>query len=85
MLRKIGTPGFQRWIAEWWPSPHVKRAIEIIDTLEGTSRQILRAKRAAFEKGDEAVVHQVGEGKDIMSRLCEYYWYIALELSCRIE
>lgn len=70
-LRKLGTPTFQRWLAERWPNPHVKKAIHIIDTLETTSRKIFQQKKAALEDGDETVMHQIGEGKDIMSRLCE--------------
>ncbi|KAI0689235.1 cytochrome P450 [Cytidiella melzeri] len=68
-LRKLGSPGFQRWVAERWPNPHVQKAIHVIDTLESTSRHVYHGKKAALEKGDETVVHQVGEGKDIMSIL----------------
>ena len=36
------------------------------------SVQIINEKKAAIEKGDEAVLQQVGEGKDVMSilRVC---------------
>jgi hypothetical protein len=71
-LKKLGTPAFQRWLAERWPNPHVKKAIHVIDTLEKTSRQIFQQKKIALEDGDEAVMHQIGEGKDIMSRLCKF-------------
>lgn len=37
--------------------------------MDETSNAILSAKRKALEKGDDAVVHQVGEGRDIMSIL----------------
>ncbi|KAI0347457.1 cytochrome P450 [Trametopsis cervina] len=69
ILGKLGPSRFRRWLAERWPNPHVKKALHIIDTLERTSREIFYSKKIALEKGDEAVVHQVGEGKDIMSIL----------------
>ncbi|KAI0091833.1 cytochrome P450 [Irpex rosettiformis] len=69
VLRKLGPPRFQRWLAEMWPNPHVQRALYIIDTLEKTSRQVYHDKKAALQKGDKKVIHQIAEGKDIMSRL----------------
>lgn len=33
---------------------------------------IFNAKKAALEKGDDAVVLQIGEGRDIMSVLSEH-------------
>ena len=68
-LRRLGSPRFQRWLAERWPNPHVKKALHVIDVLEETSRQIYLDKKAALQNGDEKVTHQVKEGKDIMSRL----------------
>ena len=38
-------------------------------SMEAQSKNIFHGKRTALEKGDEAVVHQIGEGKDIMSIL----------------
>lgn len=60
--------------------------VNIIDVMEKTSTNILDAKKRAFEKGDEAVLHQVAEGKDIMSVLCEflvllYLWTFGVALS----
>lgn len=34
------------------------------------AKKIYESKKAALAAGDEAVVEQIGEGKDIMSVLC---------------
>ncbi|KAI5116491.1 hypothetical protein M0805_000625 [Coniferiporia weirii] len=66
---QIGSPQFRRRIIELVPFKVVKDMLKLVDTLENSSRSILRAKREAIEKGDEAVLAQVGKGKDIMSIL----------------
>lgn len=43
--------------------------MQIADTLWDTSKQIFYGKKAALERGEDAVVQQVGEGKDIISIL----------------
>lgn len=43
----------------------------MVDILESQSKEILTAKRVALAHGEDAVVRQVGEGKDIMSILRE--------------
>ena len=43
----------------------------ISDTLHERSVSIYREKKEALEKGDEALKHQIGEGRDIMSILRE--------------
>ena len=45
--------------------------LDISDTMAQRSQAIIDEKKAALEKGDEEVVQRVGEGKDIMSVLCE--------------
>ncbi len=54
------------------PWKRIQRAREIADLLNTTAEQILAEKREALAKGDEALMHQVGEGKDIMSILREF-------------
>ena len=39
--------------------------------MDSISNDIFRKKREALEKGDEAMLRQVGMGKDIMSVLCK--------------
>ena len=70
-LPDIGTPAFRRKMMEWVPHEGVQRIKAIIDTIHKRSLEIYRSKQRALELGDEAVVKQVGEGKDIMSILSE--------------
>ena len=51
------------------PIPNWSELLEVIKTMETQSKNIFYEKRRALEKGDEAIVHQIGEGKDIMSIL----------------
>ena len=43
----------------------------IVDAMHENSTKILEMTKKALEKGDDAVTHQIAEGKDIMSVLCE--------------
>lgn len=58
------------------PIPSLKRLKTIAEVLESQSREIFHAKKAALAQGEDAVVRQVGEGKDIMSILCKFSGYI---------
>jgi len=60
---------FLRWVVKVFPSRRLRRAGEIVDTLESSSVKILAEKRAAFAAGDEAIAEQIGEGRDLMSVL----------------
>ena len=51
------------------PHADTRRMMEISDTLMRRSKEIIDEKKDALSKGDEALAHQVGEGKDIMSIL----------------
>ncbi|KAI0639055.1 cytochrome P450 [Trametes polyzona] len=68
-LVKIGTPAFRRRMVELVPSANVQRMKEISDTLHARSVAIFDEKKAALARGDDAVKHQIGEGRDIMSIL----------------
>nr|BAL05185.1 cytochrome P450 [Phanerodontia chrysosporium] len=59
----------RRFILDILPFRSVRRIQKIIDDMHSHSRRIFNEKKAALEKGDGAVLHQVGEGKDIMSIL----------------
>ena len=41
--------------------------MSIYGTMERRSREIIMEKKALLAKGDAALAHEVGEGKDIMS------------------
>lgn len=63
---------FRKTLVEMVPWKPVKDVVDITRVIDLTSRDILESKKRALEKGDSAVMHQVGEGKDIMSvlRMC---------------
>ncbi|PCH40533.1 cytochrome P450 [Wolfiporia cocos MD-104 SS10] len=65
----LGPARFRRAIVEAFPSKRVQEAKEIIDTIADKSLKIFREKQAAIHAGDEMLLRQVGEGKDIMSIL----------------
>ena len=43
----------------------------VVDTMHRRATEIYYEKKALLDKGDEALLLQVGEGKDFMSILCE--------------
>ena len=45
----------------------LSKLMSIYDTMERRSREIIVEKKALLAKGDAALEHEVGEGKDIMS------------------
>lgn len=65
----VGPPSFRRWIAQNAPIKRLNRITRLADVMEEMSREILNSKKVALEKGDDAIMHQAGEGKDIMSIL----------------
>ena len=50
-----------------WPHWKVQRMMRVSDTMARRSTEIIAERKAALAKGDEALAHEVGEGKDIMS------------------
>ena len=74
-LVKIGPSRFRRWVVEHTPYWRVQKVKAIIDLMHGVACQIFEAKKAALVKGEETVVQQVGEGKDIISKLRTHSLY----------
>ncbi len=70
-IMKVGSPAFRRKLAEWTPTTNVQNMKRSIDIFDETSKGIYAKKKEAFTRGDEAVVNQIGQGKDIMSILSE--------------
>ncbi len=66
---KCGPPGLRRFVAKFLPYSKMQQLREIVDTLDYQSRKVYNQKKVALEKGDAAVVQQIGEGKDIISIL----------------
>ncbi|KAM5542007.1 hypothetical protein V8D89_004317 [Ganoderma adspersum] len=49
------------------PTKQVQKIMDISDVIVNRSREIIEEKREILLKGDVAMAHQVGEGKDLMS------------------
>ncbi|KAH9949903.1 cytochrome P450 monooxygenase [Amylocystis lapponica] len=65
----IGSPGFRRRVVDIIPHEGIQRLKSIVDMIWGASSTIFEAKKSAMQEGEETVLRQVGEGKDIMSIL----------------
>jgi hypothetical protein len=66
---KLGPPRFRRFLVDLLPFKNARRLRDIVDIVHNTSIEILEAKRRALQEGNEAVVKQIGQGKDIISIL----------------
>lgn len=66
---KLGPASLRRFILKLLPFATIQKAIKIVDVMDRTSIEVFQAKKAALQQGDEAVLKQVGRGKDIMSIL----------------
>ena len=64
----VGSAKTRRTLMGMIPHAGVRQMKNIIDVLHRRSVEIYEAKKRALEQGDEAVVHQIGEGKDIHPR-----------------
>ena len=62
-----------RRILRLLPHRDVQRTLDISDTLIRRSQEIIDERKVALRKGDDAMLAQVGEGKDIMS-ICRKCW-----------
>jgi len=68
-LIKLGPPRFRRFLWTLLPFATTRKLRHYVDTMWTTAVEILGAKRKALEAGEDAILQQVGEGKDIMSLL----------------
>ena len=71
-IHKLGPPAFRRRIIDFVPGTALKRMRDISDEIQFHARHIYESKKRAIREGDAAVTQQIGEGKDIMSRLSKY-------------
>ena len=69
LVCKLGTPGIRRFLAQRVPSKGLNNIIKSVDAMDSMSKKIYHSKKQALEGRDDAVLRQVGEGKDIMSVL----------------
>ena len=68
LIKFIPAP-ISRILAAYWPSRNLRRGRELADYMWQLSTEIYQEKVQALNRGDEAVVEQIGKGKDIMSVL----------------
>ena len=70
-LPYLGPAWFRRFLLHFIPISKIQRLKVRTDTLSKAAQDIYLAKKAAIERGDADLLHSVGEGKDIVSVLCE--------------
>lgn len=68
-LVKMGPKWFRRLAVDLFPNAHLQTVKHVSDTMSERSQNIFHEKKVALNNGDEAVLRQVGEGRDIMSIL----------------
>ena len=71
-LVKVGNAAFRKFAAKYIPWKEWQNLVGIVDVMDHTSRHVFNSKKRALEMGDEAVLKQVGEGKDLTSILRTY-------------
>lgn len=70
-LVRIGSSSFRRRIWGLVPLKSFQKATEIIDLMHAESVTVYKSRMSTLMEGEEAVVHQIGKGKDILSILRE--------------
>ncbi|KAI0347505.1 cytochrome P450 [Trametopsis cervina] len=68
-VRNIGNAIFQRIFLDLYPSQNVQRMRGVVNTMHAHAKEIHQSKLVALAHGDAAVIHQIGEGKDLISTL----------------
>ncbi|KAI0347504.1 cytochrome P450 [Trametopsis cervina] len=68
-VRNIGSPAFRSAVVKLIPSKNLRALRALVSTMQTQARLIFDGKKRALAEGNKAVMHQIGEGKDIMSIL----------------
>lgn len=72
-IKKLGSPPFRRWVLDnLLPIAKIQRLKVLSDTIKARAKEVIAQKRLALQSGEEAVLQQIGEGKDVISILCTY-------------
>ena len=71
VLRFLGPAWFRRALLDLWPDAHVQRLKRNVDMIDLRAREIIAEKKSAVQGGDHRLMHQIAEGKDVMSTLRE--------------
>ncbi|KAM5541911.1 hypothetical protein V8D89_004221 [Ganoderma adspersum] len=69
LIDYLGPAWFRRWLVNLLPQKSAQKMKHIVDTMYERSKEIYEGKKALIESGDDAMLHQVGEGRDVMSIL----------------
>lgn len=70
-VKKIGSPAFRAAMIDWLPLPALHRVKRIVNKMDTEAKNVYFHKRNAFQAGEQSVLKQVEEGKDIMSVLLQ--------------
>ncbi|KAI0746326.1 cytochrome P450 [Daedaleopsis nitida] len=65
----MGPAWLRRRILDMLPNKKIQRVKDISDIMYSRSKEIFHAKKAAIERGDESVLNEIGERRDLMSIL----------------
>ncbi|KII90946.1 hypothetical protein PLICRDRAFT_107275 [Plicaturopsis crispa FD-325 SS-3] len=68
-LVKLGPSWFRRFLVNITPSKDLHKVRDMVDIIEKSSVEIFEGKKRALAEGEESVLQQVGQGRDIMSIL----------------
>ena len=71
-LKYLGPASFRSAMIDWLPFPALKRLRDVVHKVDVDTNIIYEEKKACLDAGEEGFMKQVGEGKDIMSILCEF-------------
>ncbi|KAI0648581.1 cytochrome P450 [Trametes meyenii] len=66
---RIGPAWLRGKIVDWTPIDRVRKMRRVVDVMHTRSMEIMEEKRRAVLRGDDALMAQIGEGKDVMSIL----------------
>ncbi|KAK7677643.1 hypothetical protein QCA50_019334 [Cerrena zonata] len=67
--KRIGSPAFRAAAMDWIPLPGFRRLKQVVMKMDSEARRIYELKKDNMQAGDQGLLKQVGEGKDIMSHL----------------
>ncbi|EGO03012.1 hypothetical protein SERLA73DRAFT_176502 [Serpula lacrymans var. lacrymans S7.3] len=66
---KLSSASFRKRLTDIIPWKPLRELRDIVDIMAQTSTTVFEAKKVALQEGDEAVMRQVGQGRDIISIL----------------
>lgn len=80
--KNFGPGWFRAALIDVLPVPNLQRVKSLVNKIASESVNVLTQKRAALKAGDEVLLKQVGEGKDIMSILRKYFMHPWISNMC---